>query len=82
MAKTELVFTLSEEEETLNGEIEYRTNLFKESTIKTLVRYFKQIIAEVSANRNMRIKDISLSTGYSDSQSSIYEEAAGDFGIL
>jgi len=43
--------------------LEYRTKLFKEETIDRFFRYFLDIIAAVTGNKNIKLKDIKLSHG-------------------
>lgn len=43
--------------------LEYRTKLFKEETIDRFFRYFMDIIAAVTGNKNIKLKDIKLSHG-------------------
>jgi acyl carrier protein len=70
-----------EEDEILCFEIEYRTGLFKEATIERFADYFREIINIVSHNKEIKLEDIDIAPGFSDSEETVYEEASGDFGF-
>ncbi|UCH93124.1 MAG: amino acid adenylation domain-containing protein [Candidatus Aminicenantes bacterium] len=70
-----------EKKDTLCFTIEYNTGLFKGERINRFAHYFKEIIKMVLVNRDIRLKDIELSFGLSDSRKKMVEEASGEFGF-
>ncbi|MCK4765277.1 MAG: amino acid adenylation domain-containing protein, partial [Candidatus Aminicenantes bacterium] len=61
--------------------IEYSTALFKEEKIKSFAGFFEDIVDIVIAGRDICLKDIDISSGLSDLQELVSEEASGDFGF-
>jgi len=80
-ARFDLTFTAVAEAETFRCEIEYRTCLFKETTIERFTGYFKNIINHISQDKDIKLKDIDIAPGFFDSQETIYREASGEFGF-
>jgi non-ribosomal peptide synthetase component F len=80
-ARFDLTFTAAAEAETFRCEIEYRTCLFKETTIERLAGYFKNIINHISQDKDIKLKDIDIAPGFFDSQETVYGEASGEFGF-
>jgi tyrocidine synthetase-3 len=78
-AKFDLGLTALEKDGGLTVHIEYRTALFKKETIEEFAGYFKEIIDAVLKNKDVRLNDIDISTGLSDSKATAYEEAYGEF---
>jgi amino acid adenylation domain-containing protein len=58
----------------LAGTIEYRTSLFKEDTIRRFIDYFKEIIAALVKDRNVRIVDIRIAYHLVASYTDVNEE--------
>ncbi len=70
-----------EKEGGLGVTVEYSTRLFTEERIKNFTHYFKEIIAAVLADKDIRLMDIDVYSGLVDSEKAISEEAYGDFGF-
>jgi acyl carrier protein len=60
---------------------QYRTTLFKEETIRMLIRNFKEVVSTVINNKNIRLKDIEISHDLLAVQSVSLHEEEGDFGF-
>jgi tyrocidine synthetase-3 len=60
---------------------EYRTDRFKKGAIECLADYYRDIIAGVLKDRDVKLADIELSIDISDSEADAkaYQEAYGDF---
>jgi hypothetical protein len=59
--------------------LHYRTKLFKEETVQKIVQTFKEIVATVSADKNLRLSDINISHDLLSVESSSLREEDGDF---
>ncbi len=59
-ATSDITFSLSEGRNGISISVEYNTDLFDESTIRRMVRHYKNIIDEVSSNPEIHIKNIKL----------------------
>jgi len=81
VSKFDLNLTGSSNGEELSFAFEYSTELFKAGTIERFTGYFKDIIDEVIADRNVKLDEIEINFGLSKSKSSLAAEAAGDFGF-
>jgi non-ribosomal peptide synthetase component F/acyl carrier protein len=77
-AKFELTLNARELEGIFTFSLEYRTALFKEETINEFVEFFKEITSAIIGDRCIKLKDIDISTHFSDVESSIYQEVEGD----
>jgi amino acid adenylation domain-containing protein len=60
---------------------EYCTKLFKEETIKTFARFFKEIVLSVLENSSTKLEDIELSHGFYDIKPAALQEYQDDFGL-
>jgi len=80
-SKFDLTLTGEERGDTYYFIFEYRTKLFKEETIKEFAGYFKDITAAVLENRDIKLSDINIDIQLSDSESSSYREAYGEFEL-
>ncbi|PKM50198.1 MAG: hypothetical protein CVV02_12590 [Firmicutes bacterium HGW-Firmicutes-7] len=56
-AKFDMTFYLREVEETIKIRCNYRSNLFKESTIKFITEQYIKLLEEIQLNSNKRLKD-------------------------
>ncbi len=72
-----------EEDNKLVFSFEYRTARFNEGIISEFVGYFKDIIAAVLENKEIKLVDIELSSDFSDSrlETDVFQEFSGDFGF-
>ncbi|AQS41426.1 MAG: Non-ribosomal peptide synthase/amino acid adenylation enzyme [Candidatus Tokpelaia hoelldobleri] len=60
VAKFDLTFNFDEGPEGLTGCVEYATDLFDDTTVEWIARYFNQLLAEVSQNPYARISSLML----------------------
>jgi len=60
---------------------EYRTKLFKQEKIQRFVDYFKEIVEQVVGNRELKLKEISISHDFVEIEPENMEEIQGDFGF-
>ncbi len=81
ISKFDQALIVAEQEDSLTCTLEYSTKLFKPETIEIYIDCFKNIIAAVLADRDIKLEDISVSSGLSVSQSEICQETMGDFGF-
>ncbi|MGB3533919.1 MAG: amino acid adenylation domain-containing protein [Microcoleaceae cyanobacterium] len=58
--KYELRFNLQETEQGISGQVEYNTDLFKESTIARLVEHFKTLLFSIVDNPEQQLSELSL----------------------
>jgi non-ribosomal peptide synthetase component F len=65
--------------EKLSFTFHYRTKLFKEETIKMLIRNFKEVVSTVLDNKNIKLKDIAISLDLLAVKPDILQEDQGDF---
>jgi surfactin family lipopeptide synthetase B/lichenysin synthetase B len=61
VSKFDMAWSAAEEGDKLMLQVEYTSKLFKEQTIKKFTSYFKEILAAVVENKNIRLKDIRIS---------------------
>lgn len=59
---------------------EYSTALFKQETMEIFVKYFKEIVAQILENVNIKLKDITISYQLTDAKSKIASQQV-DFGF-
>ncbi|MEL7039186.1 MAG: amino acid adenylation domain-containing protein [Cyanobacteria bacterium J06592_8] len=60
--KYELRFNLQDTEQGITGQVEYNTDLFKESTIARLVEHFQTLLFNIVTNPEQRLSELSLLT--------------------
>jgi gramicidin S synthase 2/tyrocidine synthetase-3 len=80
-ARVDLSWIGVEKDGALAFTVEYCTALYKEDRVCGFTEYFLEIMKAVISDREIPLKDIKLSTGFVDSERSMKEEAAGDFGF-
>jgi non-ribosomal peptide synthetase component F len=80
-AKFDLVFVGMEDGDAVEFEIEYRTSVFEETSIRRYADYFQEIALSVSQDKQIKIQDIEISNGFTESEETIEDEASGDFGF-
>ena len=61
-AKFDLKLSCEEVEDYLKFYFEYRTSLFKESSVEQFIKYFRYIITSVIDNSHIKLSDISFIT--------------------
>jgi non-ribosomal peptide synthetase component F len=60
---------------------EYNTQLFKKETIERFIKYLKEIISSVKANKEIKLKDIKISHDLGRAVPGIPREEDDDFGF-
>jgi len=68
----DLTLSMVEADEGYAGVFEYNTDLFKESTIKTMFEHFQKLLEQIAVNPDTKLADLSLLT--EDQQRQIIEE--------
>ena len=58
--KFDLVLSITESEKILKGKFEYNTDLFKNFTIKKLIKAYQKILTEIAENSELHIEEIKL----------------------
>ncbi len=81
IAKFDLNFSCIEKNKILVLDLEYSTELFVVETIKRFASYYLEIISAVTADPGILLQNITISFQLSSSESSLAEEAEGDFGF-
>lgn len=61
--------------------LEYKTSLFKQSSIKQMTKHFKEILHQVVLNKEIKVNDIALSHDLLAAESSLLLVEADDFGF-
>ncbi len=80
-SKFDLLFMGIEREDRLVFSVEYSTTLFKQETIDRFIVYFKDIIASVIKDIDIKLNDIYISCDLAAPESEISHEIDGDFGF-
>jgi hypothetical protein len=80
-APYDIVFAGVESGEKLEFFILYKITLFKEETILTMTRNFKEILSQVLKNRKVKLADIDISFDLMPAASPGLMEEQGDFGF-
>jgi phthiocerol/phenolphthiocerol synthesis type-I polyketide synthase E len=70
-----------EQEELLAFALEYNTALFKEATILRFISYFNEIIAAVTANKEIKLGDITISHDLGRAAPEVFQDSDGEFGF-
>jgi amino acid adenylation domain-containing protein len=60
VAKYDLTFSFAEGANGIEMQLEYNTNLFKDSTITRMLEYFEQVVSQCISNPEGKISDIEL----------------------
>jgi amino acid adenylation domain-containing protein len=60
MAKFDLLLTLKDSEQGLRGFVEYRTDLYDDSTIKRMMQHYKSVLKQVAEDVEVRLGDVRL----------------------
>ncbi len=68
VAKLDLTLEMQETEEGISGKIEYRSDLFKPSTIERMIGHFQKILEEISTNSTQPINKLCLLTSFEREQ--------------
>ncbi|AFW95760.1 non-ribosomal peptide synthase [Anabaena sp. 90] len=67
-AKFDLVLSMVETEQGLQGEWEYNTDLFQETTIQRMVGHWQTLLENIVANPEQRIRELTLLTATEQNQ--------------
>ena len=59
----------------------YSTELFKRQTIERLAAHYVEIIDQVVADNEIKLKDVALSHSFVEARSRVSQEDEGDFGF-
>ncbi len=78
-SKFDLVLAVVEAPKRLFLTFAYSSSLFKSETIQRFADYLKEISAKVVEDKNILLKDISISHQLTTADAAAYEDAAGDF---
>jgi hydroxyacyl-ACP dehydratase HTD2-like protein with hotdog domain len=81
ISKFDLTLDGYESDGSLKLSFEYSTRLFKKKTIHRLAGYFKEIIRQVSLDKNIQLKDIIISHDFVDLDNNPFEDDQGNFGF-
>ncbi|MCU0287952.1 MAG: condensation domain-containing protein, partial [Acidobacteria bacterium] len=60
---------------------DYAVELFKESTVEDLKKHYQEILEQVAANQDIKLKDITISHRLKDGKSSLSKKESMDFGF-
>jgi amino acid adenylation domain-containing protein len=60
--ENDIIFSINKNDEGLEGEITYNSNLFKEETIQRLYNGYKRILTQVLSDTNIRLSEINTLT--------------------
>jgi len=75
----ELLLNIREEEGKLFSSLEYSTELFKESTAQKMIQHFIEILQQITENKKILIKNISISHDLIIADSGLIQEDQNDF---
>ncbi len=81
VSRFDMTFIVVQMEEILQAAVEYSTRLFKKETINRFINHFKEIVAVINENQEIKLKDIALSSDVTPIKSTILHEDKGDFGF-
>lgn len=77
----DLIMGATETDGSIFIQLTYSTELFKQETAREMLRRYVEILDQVVADRNIKIKDITLSHGLLTSRSESFSSDQGDFGF-
>ncbi len=81
IAQFDMYLTAEERKNRLIFKLGYAARLFKKETVESFFRYFREIIENVTANKDTRLKDIEISQQLLDPGTEMIDDAQGDFGF-
>jgi non-ribosomal peptide synthetase component F len=61
--------------------ISYASELFKPTTVQEIARNYREILEQVVENRNIRLKDIRITTGLLEANTGVFKEHPHEFGF-
>ncbi len=80
-AKFDIIFTVSENKNSISISFNYNVDLFKEETVKRFFHYMGHICTVVSENPEIALIDIVISHELTAATASVIESEEGDFGF-
>jgi NAD(P)-dependent dehydrogenase (short-subunit alcohol dehydrogenase family)/acyl carrier protein len=78
-SRFDMILGVTEWQEKLDFVIQYRTKLFKESTIEKFIKYFKHILSSVLVDRFTRLKEITIPHDLKALKSDVYQRVESKF---
>ena len=78
-SKFDLILTSIERTECLILALTYSTALFKRATIERFIKYFKEVLAAITGDEDIKLKDIEISHDLGEVKSDIYQGIESDF---
>jgi iturin family lipopeptide synthetase A len=79
MTKADLIWRMTVNNHRIYFSVDYCVKLFKKETIQRFIEYFKELLTCVIANKNIRLKDISISHNLLIAASENLEDYKKDF---
>jgi hypothetical protein len=75
----ELLLSVEEAGDTLSMSLQYAVELYKESTARNLSKHYVEILEQITADRNITLKDIRISHDFVTAAADIVAQESGDF---
>jgi acyl carrier protein len=69
----------AEEDGTIKLRLRYFANLFKESTIRTIIRHYREALRQVLENMNIKLKDIKIASNLTSTKKNVLPDFNKDF---
>ena len=79
ISKFDLLLNVSDLSDPIVMYLEYKTKLFKKSTIERIAKHYIEILEQLVENKDLKLKDIKLSTGAVEMKNDRYRQDEGDF---
>lgn len=80
-AKFDISFIMSESEDGMEADIEYRSDLYNRETMESMVKEFATILDEINAHSDLRIDDIELTSKENPDSRSNHPNIQGGFNF-
>jgi amino acid adenylation domain-containing protein len=77
----DLVIDTIEYDDIVKMSLRYSTHLFKEPTAEKMIKYYIEILDQVVESKNMKLKDITVSSGLTEIKSTITRDDPDDFNF-
>ncbi|MCP4217468.1 MAG: hypothetical protein GY765_22700, partial [bacterium] len=77
----DLIFEAFEKGDSISLQLDYSSELFKEQTARKFIQRYAQVLEQVTAQKDIQLKNIALSHDLLVSTSKIGEDKLGDFGF-
>jgi len=79
ISQFDLILIGFEDREKLKMQFTYCSDLFRKQTVQRFIRYFREVMEAVLANKEVKISDIEISHDLVEPKAAIFHEARGDF---